>query len=80
MTKPAGHRCRRRWFVHDPIANTGAASPAANDSAPSNLLPTVKFDDAKLPAILNAVETQNNDQKLVMEVAVRIAQSMLVLA
>lgn len=51
--------------------------PAANDSASSsNLLPTVKFDDAKLPAILNAVETQNNDQKLVLEVAVRIAQTM----
>lgn len=80
MTKPAGHRCRRRWFVHDPIANKGVESPA-NDSTPSNLFfPTVKFDDAKLPAILNAVETQNNDQKLVLEVAVRIVQPMQMLA
>lgn len=31
---------------------------------------TVKFDTEKLPAILNALETQNNGQKLVLEVAV----------
>lgn len=31
----------------------------------------VKFDTAKLPAILNSLETQNNGQKLVLEVAVR---------
>lgn len=31
----------------------------------------VKFDTAKLPAILNSLETQNNNQKLVLEVAVR---------
>lgn len=31
----------------------------------------VKFDTAKLPAILNALETTNNNQKLVLEVSVR---------
>lgn len=31
----------------------------------------VKFDGAKLPAILNSLETTNNGQKLVLEVAVR---------
>ena len=31
----------------------------------------VKFDTAKLPAILNSLETQNNGQKLVLEVSVR---------
>jgi F0F1-type ATP synthase beta subunit len=31
---------------------------------------TVKFDTAKLPPILNALETTNNNQKLVLEVAV----------
>jgi hypothetical protein len=32
----------------------------------------VKFDTAKLPPILNALETTNNGQKLVLEVAVRV--------
>jgi F-type H+-transporting ATPase subunit beta len=32
----------------------------------------VKFDGDKLPAILNAIETQNNGQKLVLEVSVCI--------
>jgi F-type H+-transporting ATPase subunit beta len=32
---------------------------------------TVKFDTEKLPAILNALETENNNQKLVLEVSVR---------
>lgn len=32
---------------------------------------TVKFDTAKLPPILNSLETDNNGQKLVLEVAVR---------
>jgi F-type H+-transporting ATPase subunit beta len=31
----------------------------------------VKFEGEKLPAILNAIETNNNGQKLVLEVAVR---------
>ena len=31
---------------------------------------TVKFDTDKLPPILNALETTNNGQKLVLEVAV----------
>lgn len=31
---------------------------------------TVKFDTEKLPPILNALETTNNGQKLVLEVAV----------
>jgi F0F1-type ATP synthase beta subunit len=31
---------------------------------------TVKFDTEQLPAILNALETENNGQKLVLEVAV----------
>lgn len=30
----------------------------------------VKFEGEKLPAILNAIETENNGQKLVLEVAV----------
>lgn len=32
---------------------------------------TVKFDTENLPSILNALETQNNGQKLVLEVSVR---------
>jgi F-type H+-transporting ATPase subunit beta len=31
----------------------------------------VKFDGDKLPAILNAITTDNNGQKLVLEVSVR---------
>jgi F0F1-type ATP synthase beta subunit len=32
---------------------------------------TVKFDTDKLPPILNALETDNGGQRLVLEVAVR---------
>jgi len=32
----------------------------------------VKFEGEKLPAILNAIETENNGQKLVLEVSVCI--------
>jgi homospermidine synthase len=32
---------------------------------------TVKFEGEKLPAILNAIVTENNGQKLVLEVSVR---------
>jgi len=35
------------------------------------LLIPVKFDTEQLPPILNALETQNGGQKLVLEVAVR---------
>lgn len=35
----------------------------------------VKFDTAKLPPILNSLETENNGQKLVLEVAVCAAGS-----
>ncbi|KAA8620238.1 AtpD F0F1-type ATP synthase beta subunit [Pyrenophora tritici-repentis] len=35
----------------------------------------VKFDTEQLPAILNAVTTQNGDQKLILEVAVRMPRS-----
>ena len=32
----------------------------------------VKFDTDKLPPILNALETMNGEQRLVLEVAVRL--------
>jgi len=32
----------------------------------------VKFDTEQLPPILNALETDNNGQKLVLEVSVRL--------
>jgi F-type H+-transporting ATPase subunit beta len=35
----------------------------------------VKFDSESLPPILNALETENNGQKLVLEVAVSQAAS-----
>lgn len=42
----------------------------------SRLTPSiVKFDTAKLPPILNALETTNNNQKLVLEVAVSTPRS-----
>lgn len=37
----------------------------------------VKFDTEQLPPILNALETDNNGSKLVLEVAVRIRQQNL---
>ena len=36
---------------------------------------TVKFDGENLPPIFNALETSNNGQKLVLEVAVRVNDS-----
>ena len=36
----------------------------------------VKFDTEQIPAILNAIETENNGQKLVLEVAVRLPRRM----
>ncbi|PHH50626.1 1,4-alpha-glucan-branching enzyme [Ceratocystis fimbriata CBS 114723] len=37
----------------------------------------VKFDGSKLPPILNALETQNNGQKLVLEVAQHLGESVV---
>ncbi|KAL0940656.1 ATP synthase beta mitochondrial precursor [Colletotrichum truncatum] len=37
----------------------------------------VKFDTAKLPPILNALETTNNDQKLVLEVAQHLGENVV---
>ncbi|ROT34971.1 ATP synthase beta chain [Sodiomyces alkalinus F11] len=37
----------------------------------------VKFDGTKLPPILNALETQNNNQKLVLEVAQHLGQNVV---
>ncbi|KAJ6781080.1 hypothetical protein PWT90_03061 [Aphanocladium album] len=37
----------------------------------------VKFDTAKLPPILNALETQNNGQKLVLEVAQHLGENVV---
>jgi hypothetical protein len=47
-------------------------------SSPKNMILTyviVKFDTDKLPPILNALETMNGDQRLVLEVAVRILRN-----
>ena len=38
--------------------------------AQANFLRTVKFDGDQLPPILNALETDNGGQKLILEVAV----------
>lgn len=35
----------------------------------------VKFDTEQLPSILNALELSNGDQKITLEVAVRVIQS-----
>ena len=51
-----------------------AIAEQTNDIASTPQLLTsiaVKFDTEQLPAILNAVTTQNGDQKLILEVAVR---------
>ncbi|KAM5382804.1 hypothetical protein ACJZ2D_002195 [Fusarium nematophilum] len=37
----------------------------------------VKFDTAKLPAILNSLETQNNGQKLVLEVSQHLGENVV---
>ncbi|KAK4082028.1 hypothetical protein PCL_04846 [Purpureocillium lilacinum] len=37
----------------------------------------VKFDSAKLPAILNSLETENNGQKLVLEVAQHLGENVV---
>lgn len=37
----------------------------------------VKFDTDKLPPILNALETQNGDQRLVLEVAQHLGENVV---
>lgn len=59
-------RCRRRWSVTTWQREASAVFTDVSDS-----IETVKFDTDKLPPILNALETVNNGQKLVLEVAVR---------
>lgn len=74
-----GHRCRRRWLVLHPPAKiitcprwTFRQLRFFPFSGARLLTPpcAVKFDTAKLPAILNSLETDNQGQKLVLEVAV----------
>ena len=52
--------------------NTAKKAPAAPRTV-ANPISTVKFDTEKLPSILNALTTDNNGQKLVLEVSVRQA-------
>lgn len=37
----------------------------------------VKFDGQKLPSILNSLETENNGQKLVLEVAQHLGENVV---
>lgn len=53
----------RFFFIHAREKHCDSIGQAADVSI-------VKFDTAKLPPILNALETTNNNQKLVLEVAV----------
>lgn len=64
----AGHRCRCRRLVNH-LLQALEESVTTIRAITDNI--TVKFDGAKLPAILNSVETENNGQKLVLEVSVR---------
>lgn len=50
--------------------NSACDVDVENDRAFANRSNAVKFDTAKLPPILNALETTNNNQKLVLEVSV----------
>lgn len=58
---------------HELLSYTSSSiAPDVNDASfCTDESPTVKFDGAKLPAILNSLETENNGQKLVLEVSVR---------
>jgi len=47
-----------------------------NADKDSGAVVDVKFDTEQLPPILNALETENNGQKLVLEVSVRLPHDM----
>lgn len=56
-------------MVSRKLLNGLPAAQCIEKSLTTDIL-TVKFHTAKLPAILNSLETQNNGQKLVLEVSV----------
>jgi len=66
----AGHRCRRRRLVNQYHRLSAGLTQDGEKKNNTDVL-VVKFDTQKLPAILNSLETENNGQKLVLEVSVR---------
>jgi hypothetical protein len=64
-----GHWCRRRRLVASTQRLSSPGSRCTLFESLANSI-AVKFDTAKLPPILNSLQTENNGQKLVLEVAV----------
>ncbi|KAI4613620.1 atp2, beta subunit of the F1 sector of mitochondrial F1F0 ATP synthase [Alternaria ethzedia] len=50
---------------------------ASTDATKDGKIHQVKFDTEQLPAILNAVTTQNGDQKLILEVAQHLGENVV---
>lgn len=67
---PPDHRCRRRRYVKSSALGTARSSYPGSLWHPSDRQSTVKFDSDTLPPIFNALETDNEGQRLVLEVAV----------
>ncbi|KAK3946285.1 glycoside hydrolase superfamily [Diplogelasinospora grovesii] len=61
--------------LRSPILSRFASTAGVGDGKIYQVI--VKFDGAKLPAILNALETENNGQKLVLEVAQHLGENVV---
>jgi hypothetical protein len=63
----------RKPFLH--VGAVGREENVTLNGGPNRWLRAVKFDTEQLPPILNALETDNGGQKLILEVAVRLLGS-----
>lgn len=59
-----------RLYPEEAFSRDGSLEDDSNERGLIKPLLIVKFDTDTLPPILNALETQNGGQKLVLEVAV----------
>ncbi|KAL2112071.1 hypothetical protein VUR80DRAFT_8646 [Thermomyces stellatus] len=73
-------RAIRPSALRSPINNRWASSASVGDGKIHQVIGAVvdvKFDSAKLPSILNALHTDNNGQKLTLEVAQHLGENVV---
>ncbi|KAK6071885.1 ATP synthase beta chain [Seiridium cupressi] len=66
-----------RYPISSRFASTNSVGDGKVYQNPIDSLLTVKFDGQKLPPILNALETTNNGQKLVLEVSQHLGENVV---
>ncbi|KAF5027049.1 hypothetical protein F66182_857 [Fusarium sp. NRRL 66182] len=73
-------RALRSSALRQPISSRWASTASVGTGKIHQVIGAVvdvKFDGAKLPAILNSLETQNNGQKLVLEVSQHLGENVV---